>query len=67
MCKGLWGKLLLVLASILILGSESCGTHDHILLCDGSGKGAVETSYILKWRRVIHFALRHLYHHGKKP
>jgi hypothetical protein len=25
-------QLLLVLASAVVLGSESCGTHDHILL-----------------------------------
>jgi hypothetical protein len=30
-------KLLLVLASAVILGSESHGTHDHILISDGSG------------------------------
>jgi hypothetical protein len=30
-------KLLLVLASSVILGSESYGTYDHILLSDGSG------------------------------
>jgi hypothetical protein len=32
----LTAKLLLDLASIVILGSESHGTHDHILLSDGS-------------------------------
>jgi hypothetical protein len=26
----LLGKFLLILASTVILGSESCGTHDHI-------------------------------------
>jgi hypothetical protein len=31
-------NLLLVLASRVILGSESHGTHDHILLSDGSGR-----------------------------
>jgi hypothetical protein len=30
-------KLLLALASTVILGSESHETHDHILLSDGSG------------------------------
>jgi hypothetical protein len=30
-------KLLLALASTVILGSESHGSHDHILLCDDSG------------------------------
>jgi hypothetical protein len=30
-------KLLLALASTVILGSDSHGTHDHILLPDGSG------------------------------
>jgi hypothetical protein len=30
-------KLLLALASTLIRGSESHGTHDHVLLSDGSG------------------------------
>jgi hypothetical protein len=29
--------LLLTLASTVVLGSESYGTHDHILLSDGSG------------------------------
>jgi hypothetical protein len=29
-------KLLYALASTMILGSESYGTHDHILLSDGS-------------------------------
>jgi hypothetical protein len=33
----LTGKLLLVLASTVILGSESHGTQDYILLSDGSG------------------------------
>jgi hypothetical protein len=33
----LTAKLLLALASIMILGSESRGIHDHILLSDGSG------------------------------
>jgi hypothetical protein len=33
----LTAKLLRVLASSVILGSESHGTHDHILLPDGSG------------------------------
>jgi hypothetical protein len=35
--KWLTAKLLLALASTLILGSEYYGTHDHILLSDGSG------------------------------
>jgi hypothetical protein len=30
------GKLLLDLANIVILGSESCRTHDHILLSHDS-------------------------------
>jgi hypothetical protein len=30
-------KLLLALASTAILGSEAHGTHDHILLSEGSG------------------------------
>jgi hypothetical protein len=30
-------KLLLALASTVILGSESHGTHDHVLLCHESG------------------------------
>jgi hypothetical protein len=30
-------KLLLALASTVILGSESHETHDHTLLSDGSG------------------------------
>jgi hypothetical protein len=33
----LTAKLLLALASTVILGSESRGTHDHILLSGGSG------------------------------
>jgi hypothetical protein len=33
----LTAKLLRVLASTVILGSESHGTHDYILLPDGSG------------------------------
>jgi hypothetical protein len=33
----LTAKLLLALASTLILGSESYGTHDHIVLSDLSG------------------------------
>jgi hypothetical protein len=33
----LTAKLLLALASTVILGSESHGTHDYILLSDGSG------------------------------
>jgi hypothetical protein len=38
-------KLLLALSSKVILGSESHGTHDHILLSDGSG--------ILKQVRIL--------------
>jgi hypothetical protein len=34
------GKLLLALASKVILGSESCGTHDHTLLFHDSGSCA---------------------------
>jgi hypothetical protein len=34
---GLTAKLQLVLTSTVILGSESYGTHDHILLADGPG------------------------------
>jgi hypothetical protein len=33
----LTAKLLLTLGSTVILGSESHGTHGHILLSDGSG------------------------------
>jgi hypothetical protein len=33
----LTAKLLLGLANAMILGSEFHGTHDHILLSDGSG------------------------------
>jgi hypothetical protein len=32
MMVGRSSKLLLILGSTLILGSESCGIHDHILL-----------------------------------
>jgi hypothetical protein len=35
MTQSLITKLLLARASIMILGSESHGTHDHMLLCDG--------------------------------
>jgi hypothetical protein len=31
------GKLLLALASTVILGSGSCGTHEHIFLSHDSG------------------------------
>jgi hypothetical protein len=33
----LTAKLLLALSNKVVLGSESHGTHDHILLSDGSG------------------------------
>jgi hypothetical protein len=36
-CDWLTAKLLLALASTAIMGSESHGAHDHILLSDGSG------------------------------
>jgi hypothetical protein len=36
--RGLSAKFLLVLASVVVLGSESHGTHDHILLSDGSAR-----------------------------
>jgi hypothetical protein len=36
MTLGRTGKLLLVLDSTAILGFDSCGTHDHILLSDDS-------------------------------
>jgi hypothetical protein len=44
------GKLLLALASTVILGSESHGTPDHILLPDGYGslQSTVSVVYILK-------------------
>jgi hypothetical protein len=35
--SGLVAKLLLTFASTVILGCEFHGTHDHILLSDGSG------------------------------
>jgi hypothetical protein len=38
-------NFLLVLASTVILGSESHGTHDHILLSDGSGSLLNTLSY----------------------
>jgi hypothetical protein len=38
------GKLLLVLASTVILGSQSGGTHDHILLSHDSGSRATFSS-----------------------
>jgi hypothetical protein len=37
-------KLLLALASVAIIGSESRRTHDHILLFQDSGSGATFTS-----------------------
>jgi hypothetical protein len=40
--NSLSSKLLLVLASTVILGSESCGTHDHILLSHVCGSRATE-------------------------
>jgi hypothetical protein len=43
----LTAKLLLALASTVILGSESHGTHYHILLSDGSG--SIQTSPRLAW------------------
>jgi hypothetical protein len=39
-----FSKLLLVLASTVILGSESHGTHGHILKSDGSG--SLQTSLL---------------------
>jgi hypothetical protein len=39
------GKLLLVLASTVILGSESCGSHDHILLSHDSGSQEIPNSW----------------------
>jgi hypothetical protein len=41
-------KLLLVLASTVILGSESQGTHDLVLLADGSD------SYFIVRRSYLH-------------
>jgi hypothetical protein len=38
------GKLLLVLASTVILGSESRGTEDRILLSHDSGSHATHTT-----------------------
>jgi hypothetical protein len=48
----LTAKLLLVLASILILGYESHGTHDLILLSDGPGRP--QTVVVIKPRHGPH-------------
>jgi hypothetical protein len=37
------GKLLLGLVSTAILGSGTCGTHDHILLSDNPGRGFISS------------------------
>jgi hypothetical protein len=41
------GKLLLVLASAVILGSESHGTRDNILLSHGSGSRDISFFFLL--------------------
>jgi hypothetical protein len=43
--------LLLVLTSIVIIGSESRGTHDHILLSHDSGIHADHSVYIQRTTR----------------
>jgi hypothetical protein len=40
LCRGRSAKLLMVLASRVIIGSESRGTHDHILLSHDSRRRA---------------------------
>jgi hypothetical protein len=40
-------KLLLAVASTVILGSECHGTRDHILFCDGSGSLRTTTRWLL--------------------
>jgi hypothetical protein len=47
-------KLLVALASTVILGSESHGTHDHILLSDGSGSLKTTTLAVHILKLVIH-------------
>jgi hypothetical protein len=46
MTDTLTAKFMLALASIVILDSEFHGTHDHILLFDGSGNP--QTTVLLK-------------------
>jgi hypothetical protein len=41
-------QLLLVLASVVILRSEFCGTHDHNLLSESSSAGLMTTIYCLR-------------------
>jgi hypothetical protein len=57
--KGSWsGKLLLALASTVILGSESHGTHGHILVSHDSGSHATPApkgSYCIEIYFIIKF------------
>jgi hypothetical protein len=46
-------KLLLVLASTVILGSESRGTHEHVLLSHGSWESCSSSGWIVY---VLQFA-----------
>jgi hypothetical protein len=52
-----YGKLLLGLASTVILGSEFGGTHDHILLCCDSGSRAALSLCIFSCSTFVSFSL----------
>jgi hypothetical protein len=52
-------ELLLALASTVILGSEYQGTHDHILLCDGSGSFHTIASAVHVHRQTGYPSIEH--------
>jgi hypothetical protein len=54
-------QFLLVLASTAILGSESHGTHDHILLSDDSGSFQTISFSILSSNNLLHVVTWVLY------
>jgi hypothetical protein len=68
LADGLTAKLLLVLASIVILGSVPHGIHEHVLLSDGSGRLLYFSWYTIAYiphntvvspnKRIINLVLR---------
>jgi hypothetical protein len=55
----LTAKLLLILARIVILGSESHRTHSHSLLSDGSGSRQHSHLLVLRWFSLYSLGMDH--------
>jgi hypothetical protein len=51
----MFAKLPLVIASTVILGSESCGTHGHTLLSHDTGSHAIDGKLLLVLASTVIF------------